>query len=163
LKGKHEVIEWLIASGRDLGDVMNKIGENWDGEDFTALEIARKENEGEAVTVLENFLANPAPTRYELRVKLGVLDELAAEVFALTVFLCDDLLQLKPPLVSSKPTAATAAAVRFFAITKRLPMELQMLLCHRVVASSKQNILHRDSEPAFKSLARILLLPSKPQ
>jgi len=29
-------------------------------------------------------------------VGLGVLDELAAAVFALTVFLCDDLLQLKP-------------------------------------------------------------------
>ena len=26
LKGKHEVIEWLIASGRDLGDVKNKKG-----------------------------------------------------------------------------------------------------------------------------------------
>jgi len=35
-------------------------------------------------------------------VKLGVLDALAAEVFALTVFLCDDLLQLKP--VTSPPT-----------------------------------------------------------
>jgi len=115
------------------------------------------------MSLLERLMVDLTLVRREVRVKLGVLDELAAEIFALTIFLCDDLLQLKPPLVSSKPTAATAAAVRFFAITKRLPMELQMLLCHRVVASSKQNILHRDSEPAFKSLARILLLPSKPQ
>jgi len=73
----------------------------------------------------------------------------------LIVFLCDDLLQLKQ---ASRPAAtASAAALRFFAIAKRRPMELQMVLCHRAVGSMKQNILRKDSEAAFKSLARILL------
>jgi len=40
--GHHEVIEWLIASGRDLGDIENKKGV-WDDNDYTALEIAREE------------------------------------------------------------------------------------------------------------------------
>jgi len=128
---------------------------HWDGEDYTALEIAREEKETEAVSELERFLANPAQTRHELRVKLGVLDELAAEVFALTVFLCDDLLQLKP---SSHHAATPYPATRFFTIAKELPMELQMVLCHRGVGSTKQNILQKDSEAAFKSLARTLLL-----
>ena len=44
-------------------------------------------------------------------------------------------------------------------IAAKLPMELQMILCHRAVGSMKQNILRKDSEAAFKSLARILLLP----
>jgi len=78
---------------------------------------------------------------------------LAAKVFALTVFLCDGLLQPKPPALISNP------AVRFFTIASKLPMELQMILCHRVVGSMKQNILLKDSEAAFQSLARILLLP----
>jgi len=82
-------------------------------------------------------------------VKLGMLDVVAAEVFALTVFLCDDLLQFKP---ASHPAAAPA--IRFFAIAVKLPMDLQMILCHRVVGSMKQNILHKDSEAAFKSLPR---------
>ena len=60
--------------------------------------------------------------------KLGLLDLLAAEAFALTVFLCDDLLQLKPVPLASAPNftaaAAAAAATRYFAMTKRLPMEL---------------------------------------
>ena len=86
---------------------------------------------------------------------LGLQDEVAAEVFALTVFLCDDLLQLKPASHSAIP-----AALRFFAISSKLPMELQMILCHRVVGSMKQNIIQKDSEPAFKSLARIHLNPS---
>ena len=153
--GYHEVIEWFIASGRDLGDVKNKKGTDWDGKDYTALEIARKENKTEVVSVLERFIANPAQTRHELRVKFGVLDELAAEVFALTVFLCDDLLHLKPAL-APPPHLAAAAATRFFASAQRLPMELQMILCRRAVGSMKQNILHKDSEAAFKSLARIL-------
>jgi len=100
--------------------------------------------------LLERFMANPTQTRHELRVKLGVLDTLAAEIFALTVFLCDDLLQLKP---TSHPAAA---ATRFFTIASKLPLELQMVLCHRAVRSMKQNILRKDSEAAFKALARIL-------
>ena len=84
-EGEHEVIEQLIASGRDLGDVKNKKG-NWDGKDCTALEIAREKNKTEAVSLLERFMANPIQTRHEVRVKLGMLDELAADVFALTIF-----------------------------------------------------------------------------
>ena len=145
--GKNKVIEWFIASGRDLGDVKNKKGK-WGGKDYTALEIAREKNKTEVVSLLERFIANPTQSCHEVRVKLGVLDELAAEVFALTVFLCDDLLQLKPALNS--------AAFRFFTIAKRMPMELQMILCHRAVGSIKQNIRSTDSEVAFKSLARIL-------
>ena len=106
--------------------------------------------------MLERFIANPTQTRYEIHVKLGFPDQLAAEVFALTVFLCDDLLRLKPALPITTITAS-AAATRFFTITKRLPMELQMMLCYRAVGSMKQNILREDSEAAFKSLARVLL------
>ena len=139
------------CNGRDLGDFNNKEGD-WGYEDSTALEIARREKQSEVVSLLERFMANPTQTRHELRVKLGVLDKLAAEVFALTVFLCDDLLQLKP----APTTATSSAATRFFALAKRLPMELQMILCHLAVGSTKENILRKDSEAAFQALARIL-------
>ena len=135
------MIEWLISSGRDLGDIKNKKGKNFDSKEYTALEIARENDKSEAVSLFERFTANPALTRYELRVELGVLNELAAEIFALTVFLCDDLLLLKP---GSHLT--TAAATRFFNIAKILPMELQMLHCHRAVGSMKQNILQKSRE-----------------
>jgi len=108
------------------------------------------------VSVLERFIANPAQTRHELRVKLGVLDALASEIFALAVFLCDDFLQLRAAPLASAIT--TSAATRLFVIAQKLPMELQMILCHRALGSMKQNILHKDSETAFKDLARILLL-----
>ena len=67
----HEVIEWLIASARDLGDVKNKKGIRRDGDDFTALEIAREEKKSEVVALLERFIANPAQTRQEIRKRLN--------------------------------------------------------------------------------------------
>ena len=154
--GHFDALEWLIASGRDLGDVKNKKG-NDRGNEYTSLEIARKIQSMEVVSLLERFVANPAQTRHELRVKLGVLDELAAENFALVVFLCDGLLQLKPTSNLVAPDTAAAATSRFFTIVKRLPMELQMMLCHHAVGSRKWNIRREDSEATFKSLARILL------
>jgi len=94
------------------------------------------------------------------RIKLGVLHEVAADLFALTIFLCDELLQLKPDASSISNSVATNGAFRFFSIVSKLPMELQMLLCHRVVGSTKQNVLHQDSEDAFKFLARMFLPPT---
>jgi len=122
--------------------------------DYSALEIASAEEKAEVVSLLERFVANPTQTRHEVRMKLGVLGELAAEVFALTVFLCDGLLQLNPAFGS---LPSNDGAVHFFAIASKMPMELQMVLCHRAVGSMKQNILLKDSETAFKALAKILL------
>jgi len=178
-RGWYDVIEALVASGKDLGD-LNKKGIFWeDFNEYSSVEIAREKGKTEAVELLERFMANPRQTRHEVRVKLGVLDELAAEIFALTVFLCDDFLQIK---LSNQATAAAntttppptttitsidlittgggggGGAVRYFSIARRLPMELQMILSHRVFDSMKQNIRLVDSEGAFKSLARILLL-----
>ena len=44
------MIERLIASGRDLGDVENKKGKG-----LTALEVAREWNQTEVEQLLENF------------------------------------------------------------------------------------------------------------
>ena len=155
-RGYCDMVEWFIASGRDLGDFAITKG-LYGNFGYTTLEIAREKERPDIVSLLERFMASPEQTRHEVRVKLGVLDELAAEIFALTVFLCDDLLQLKPALAPAPDTDAT----RFFAIITKLPMELQMILCHRAVGSMKQNILRKDLEAAFKHLVRVLLSQPK--
>ena len=105
--GSHEVIESLIASGKDLGDLNKKGTWSVDGKDFHQL--------------------RPAPTD-----------------------------------TSSKADPANIATIRFFAIAVKLPMDLQMVLCHRVVGSMKQNITSTDSEGAFKSLAARMSAPTPP-
>ena len=152
--GQYEVIEWLIASGRDLA--IHSKGREC-GKDQTALAIARQRRNIGVVSLLERFVANPALTRRELRVKFGVLDGVAAEIFAAMIFLCDELLQIRRTRASHQKSAA-ADATRFLVIAKKLPMELQMVLSYRVVGSRKMNVLRRESEAAFKDLARILLL-----
>ena len=86
-------------------------------------------------------------TRHDVRVELGFVDELAA--FALVVFVSDGLLQ-------TNETTTPSPAARLFRIAAQLPLELQMVLCYRVVGSSKEIISGKDSEVAFKYLAKSL-------
>jgi len=142
--GYFNIIKWWIASGRemDLQSRLRRLG------NADIIGVAKKKGKTEVVTLLERFKKNPVKTRHVMRVELGWYDEVAAERFALVVF-SDGLLQIKD-------TAPTPAA-RFFNIARRLPLELQMVLCHRVMGSTKEIIAGKESEEAFKELARRLL------
>ena len=64
--GQLEVVELLIASGKNLGDVNQKGVRNNDWEEpeeYTALEIAREWEKKSTKALLERLLANPAQTR----------------------------------------------------------------------------------------------------
>jgi len=64
------------------------------------------------------------------------------------VYVSDGLLQIND--------ATPSPAARYFTITSQLPLELQMVLCFRVVGSAKEIITGKESELAFKELARSL-------
>jgi len=116
------------------------------GDDKTdVIGVAKMYGRTELVTLLERFKENPEDTRHAMRVELGWYDEPAAEMFALVVFVSDGLLQVQD-------TKITTPAARFFYIAAQLPLELQMVLCHRVVGSDKEIISGKDSEMPFKSL-----------
>jgi len=123
------------------------------GNDMTdAIGVAKKNGKTEVVTLLERSKENPEETRYAMRVELGFVDELAAEMFALVVFVSDGLLQVND-------TTPTPAA-RFFSIAAQLPLELQMVLCFPWVGLDKEIIPGKESEVAFKELAQSLLWSS---
>jgi len=86
-----------------------------------------------------------------VRVELG--DELAAEMFAQVVFVSDGLLQVKD-------TTTPSPAARFFNIAAQLPLELQMVLCYRLVGSAKEMIPSTEGEAAFTRLAKRLMWSS---
>jgi len=67
--------------------------------------------------------------------------DLAAARYALVIFLCDGLLQVNRQLKNN--------AVRFFGIAKRLPMEIQMLLCQRASSCILVDISDEKSRLAF--------------
>jgi len=141
--GHPDVIRWWIASGREMD-----LGEP--GDDRTdAIGAAENYGQTEIATLLERFKSDPAKTRHAVRLELGLLNDLAAEMFALVVFVSDGLLQFKE-------TTTPSPAARFFSIVTQLPLELQMVLCFREVGSGKEIIPGKESEMAFKSLARRL-------
>jgi len=101
------------------------------------------------VTLLERFKSDAAQTRHTMRVDLGWYDKAAAEMFALVVFVSDGILQVND-------TTTTTPAARFFNVAAQLPLELQMVLCYRQVGSVREIISGKESEVAFKELARKL-------
>ena len=143
-EGHQDVIKWWIGSGREMN-----LGKPGDISKTDAIGAAKERRKTEVVSLLERFKENPDDTRYAMRVELGWYDALAAEMFALVVFVSDGLLQ-------TKDTTTPSPAARFFNIARSLPLELQMVLCHRQVGSGKEIILGKESEVAIRELARRL-------
>jgi len=140
--GSLDVIKWWIASEREID-----LGKPGDIDKTDAIGVAEEYGKTEVVALLKRYGENPGETRHQVRVEIGWYDETAAEMFALVVFVSDGLLQVND-------TATTTPAARFFNIAAQLPLELQMVLCYRVVGSAKEIIPGHYSEVAFKELAR---------
>ena len=140
-----EVIKWMIALRGDELDIEKK-GKLLGCTEYTILEISSVIRGSRKL--LERFIADPNKTRHKLRVEFGLVNKDVSSLFAAVVFLCDDFVTLK---------GAITETARFFSIIRRLPMELQMIICHRVYGSSKNSIKSSESEPAFKDLAKYLL------
>jgi len=66
--GYLDVIKWWIASGRDM-DLGQPGNERTD-----AIQVANENGRTEVATLLERFRENPAQTRYDVFVELGLLD-----------------------------------------------------------------------------------------
>ena len=141
--GHFDVIKWWIASGREMD-----FGKPGDVDKSDAIGGAKKYGRTEVVTLLEKFKSDATQTRHSVRVELGQLDELVAEMFALVIFVSDELLRVNE--------TTTTPAARYFSIAAQLPLELQMVLCYRVEGSAKEIIPGQESEAAFKELAKTL-------
>jgi len=139
--GHLDVIKWWIASGREM-----HLGKPGDVDKTDAIGAAKMYGYTEVVTLLERLKSDPTQTSQAMRLELGWYDEAAAEMFALVVFVSDGLLQVND-------TTPSPAAI-FFSIASQLPLELQMVLCFRQVGSLREIIRGKDSEVAFKDLAK---------
>ena len=73
--------------------------------------------------------------------------EVAAECFALMVMLCDGLLAIRRRVAIKKRPPNRA---RFFRIASQLPLELQMVMCRRIVGSPLEGDLNVSVRLHFK-------------
>jgi len=142
-----EIIRWMLASGRRL-DLAQR--GRFYGREMTPLAVAQTNKREEMEDLLSRFLRDPITTRHQLRVTLGLHHTLAAELFALVVFTCEDILAQVPSLTSTK-------AARFFASVRRLPQELQMVICNQCYDVDRQFVSLVDSGVALQTVAANLL------
>jgi hypothetical protein len=148
-RGEVGLLRHLIASGKplDVSTVGRQSG--YGGTWTSALETARFTHPFHASTaLLEGYINDPVETLRRVRAKLRFPCFSAANLFATVVFLCDGFLQGRRGQGGEPP-------LRFFAMAQRLPMELQMVLCHRVYGSTRDSIISRNSEVEFRKLARV--------
>ena len=141
-------VRCLLASGRDLGHIW------WWPDDFV-YNIADSDREDIARHVpelLSQFMDDPVIARHMLRVQPGLAGDwpeaVAAELYALTVLLCDGYLR-SSPIRKDFPGIS-----RFLGISGLLPLELQMVLALRSQGLAKDIITSPNSEPAFRSLLK---------
>ena len=139
--GSYEILRWLIASGKVMHD-----------SDL----LLRVENMQDVSVrnLWGTYLADPTLARFNTRVELGMKKAVVGQAFALVVFLSDGLLRVTPDSVEGMNPEVQIKLQRFLQIASRLPLELQMVLCHRSYESSRDFVSTEISELAFRSLAR---------
>ena len=159
--GHLAVVQHLLALGREIdtgkrSDVNNKTA----AEQGRAMGTADKEdNDTEeayersktngplCADVIDEYEHDPVTVRNRLRRQPGLLEHFIGHLFALVVFYSDSFVVMNEKL-------AHPDTRRFFKITSRLPLEIQMIICNRIFGSPKDIIISRDSEPGFQLLAR---------
>jgi hypothetical protein len=144
ISGGHVQIVWHIVGSQRQIDLSPRCC-HIDGNDYTARGLALRIDLRDVAAVIQLCeQGHRGRARYITKKRLGLLHELAAEFFALAVFISDDLLRIWDDYTG---------AGRFLKIAGALPMELQMLLCHKVVRSQGKFVSTTHAEAAFRALA----------
>lgn len=160
--GHLPVVQLLLSSARKINTRVRLVDPRIEAHNWTAAEWARllpnkakpsyltneiyaraRQNGAAIADLIDEYERDPVEVRQRLRSLPWMRATYIGRVFALVVFFADDFLRLKR-------TRVGRAAARFFAISTRLPLDLQMVLCNRMFGSERDVIASRDSEPAFK-------------
>lgn len=131
-------MRWWIASEREAA-ALERTEEEWKT-------LIQEAGDHDVTSLLERLRDHPEETRHEASRSSGWYVEAAAETFAIVVFLCDGLLEIAAD-------RRELHAARFLRVARELPMELQMVLCHRAVGSMGMTIAGDRREAAFRELA----------
>jgi len=137
--GLVEVVKWILATGRER-DITRK------NKSYAMKVSAGNFSQAEIPQLLHRFRLDPGHTRHQLRMQLGLLDDLVAELQA-----CLSLLRLGcivPKSSCEKPTA------RFFAVARQLPAPLQLTLCHIVYDSAAGTVSEQAMSGACKQVRK---------
>jgi len=135
----------LIAMrGRDL-DVNLCVKDHFRFGDCNAIAVCLHSGNYVLFAMLQEFRDHPNAVIMRMRLELGFAVADAATLYAIVIFLCDDFLTAEC-LPDEHP------CFRFFRMMQRLPMQLQMIVCHRAFRSPHDSVLHYDLEKALRTV-----------
>ena len=97
--------------------------------------------------LIGEYERDPVAVRHRLRHQPGLREYFIGHLFALVIFYSDSFVVINE-------RNADSLTRRFFQMTSRLPLEIQMITCSRAFDSPRDIILSKDSEPSFRLLAR---------
>ena len=138
---------------------------------MTEEDYDRSKLHGNAIgDLIDAYDADKVAVRAKLRTLPHLRHDFINKTFALAVFASDDFLKIGEALSSSSSSSCVNSIVpesseaskakKFLRIMSSLPLELQMILCHRMHGSMKNFVICQESEKGFKWLAMRLLLDS---
>jgi ankyrin repeat protein len=137
--GYVEIVKLWIASEKPIDfERKNSLGE-------TILTMGDSNTTFKVRELLREFKDNPRATT--IRLKSETSQREASFMFAVIVFLCDGLFEF--PKWSDPASKST----RFLLIVHKLPIEIQMMICHRMHGSGGDIIGSKHCENAFREIA----------
>ena len=159
--GHLAVVQRLLASGRNIDTKLRASFNNRTAaEQGRAMETAAMDNDETeedyerskangplCADLIDEYESEPVAVRHRLRRQPGLRKYFITHLFALVIFHSDSFVVVNETLAHSDTR-------RFFRITSWLPLEIQMIICHRAFGSPKDVILSMNSEPCFKLLNR---------
>jgi len=142
-----DIVKLLIASGR-LVDVTRERLQHG------LRHLCDSPSDPTLMDVMEKYLENPERNVFQVQRELKMPAAESAALYAIIVFFCDDYLRLKAtipvfPMISQR---TVTLVWRFFALSSRLPLELQMTICCRVFSNRGGLIPSSMVESAFLAL-----------
>lgn len=169
--GNLEVVKCILALRPDVNMSIEAMHPT--GEPLGIIDAAKRSwryehsEKNKIVELLHEYSAAPLATRLKLLIEMGARKTLTTELFGLTVLLSDGYLQIRTQPSERGQGASSMMTMimgdeeeetrrsktrRFFRLTMSLPMELQMLLSHRVFGSAGELVGSRDLEAVLRPL-----------
>ena len=171
--GHDKIVDLLLTSGR-VNDANTRSADGpdgWNGKSVSEITVSdafhhfftemrasittRRNAVGQEISdKVRRFSEDPASEISRLQSRPQHRDAFIGSMFGVLIFLSDRFFLLKSAKEMEPEPENRKKIWRFLAIALALPMELQMMMCNRIYGSSKDLVLTKQSEPAFKALAK---------
>jgi len=138
------IVKWVLASNYEIKF------------DKSLKDVTKARGYNEIASLLEQYTTKPKTIKARIKKELEQPEIYIGQVFAMIVLVSDEYYtfnQNPDDLEEDKEEyQRRMSVIRFFKLAIKLPMELQMIISHRLFGSCHSVVLTRFSEPTFEEM-----------